>query len=160
MKRFQKRNLTKVGWLLFYLYIILLLYFLFFSERYGRENILKDYHYNLNLFKEIKRFIKYREQLGIESFVVNIIGNVLAFAPFGFMLPLLSVRYRKYLYTGFLCLLFSFCVEGMQLISKVGIFDIDDILMNTLGGVLGIISYIILATLLRLYQARRTKRVD
>ena len=40
--------------------------------------------YNLQLFKEIKRFIKYREYIGFEGFVVNIVGNVLAFSPYGF----------------------------------------------------------------------------
>ncbi len=142
----MKKNsglLTKAGWLLFYFYIILLAYFLFFSERYGRENILKEYHYNLELFKEIKRFIKYREQLGFESFAVNILGNIIAFAPFGFFLPLLNRKYRKILYTTFLCFVFSLCVETIQLVLKVGIFDVDDIMMNTAGGILGYLTFLL-----------------
>lgn len=148
LNRANRKKLNVVGWLTFYLYIILLMYFLFFSERYGRENILQDYHYNLEFFKEIKRFITYRQQLGYETFIVNIIGNVLAFAPLGFFLPLLEKRYQKFLITVFLCCMFSLCVELTQLYLKVGIFDVDDILMNTLGGILGYLSYIALKMIL------------
>jgi Glycopeptide antibiotics resistance protein len=153
----KKNNgiLTKAGWLLFYFYIILLAYFLFFSEHYGRENILKEYRYNLEFFKEIKRFIKYREQLGFESFAVNILGNILAFAPFGFFLPLLNVKYRKIFYTTFLCFIFSLGVETIQLILKVGIFDVDDIIMNTAGGVLGYLSYLIFCRIFHLKRKHK-----
>ncbi len=154
----KKKSFIRAGWLLFYLYIILLSYFLFFSERYGREIVMKDYHYNLQLFKEIHRFIQYRQQLGMESFVVNILGNVLAFAPFGFLLPVLSKKYQKFFFTVFLCLLFSVCVETTQLVLKVGIFDVDDILMNTVGGMVGYITYAILHGMVKLFQPKQKKK--
>lgn len=141
VKKTSKYN--KAGWLFFYLYIVLLSYFLFFSEHYGRENIMTEYRYNLELFKEIKRFITYRQQLGFESFVVNILGNILAFAPFGFMLPLLNIRYRKFFNIFFLSFLFSLAVELVQLYLKVGIFDVDDLVLNTLGGLIGYLSFTI-----------------
>lgn len=143
MKAVNKRRLTNAGWLLFYLYIILLFYFLFFSEHYGRENVMRSYHYNLEFFKEIKRFIKYRQQLGFENFMVNIFGNILAFTPFGFMLPLLSSKYRRFIYDTFLCFLFSLGVETIQLIFRIGIFDVDDIMMNLAGGIIGYLLYLI-----------------
>ncbi len=154
MKEQNKRRLARAGWLLFYLYIILLSYFLFFSEHYGRENIMKDYHYNLEFFKEIRRFITYRRQLGFEAFLVNILGNVLAFTPFGFLLPLIDKKYRKFIYTTFLCLLFSLCVELLQLYLKVGIFDVDDIMMNTAGGIIGYIIYLVFHLLRRLFSSK------
>lgn len=143
MKVQKKKKFVKVGWLLFYLYIILLSYFLFFSEHYGRENIADSYRYNLVFFKEIKRFIMYREQLGLESVVVNIAGNILAFAPFGFMLPVLNQKYRSFFYVAFMSLFFSISVELVQLFLKVGIFDVDDIMMNTSGGILGFFAYLV-----------------
>lgn len=123
------------GWILFYIYILLLSYFLFFSERYGRDLVTQQY--NLQLFKEIKRFIKHREQIGLEGFIVNIFGNVLAFMPYGFLLPLLNKAYRKFYRIAFLSILFSLVIETSQLLLKVGVFDVDDILMNSLGGILG-----------------------
>jgi glycopeptide antibiotics resistance protein len=137
----NKKRLTKAGWLLFYLYIILLCYFLFFSEHYGREHVLHNYRYNLEFFKEIKRFIKYRKALGFESFTVNILGNIIAFAPFGFLLPLLNEKYRRFFYVTFISILFSLSIELVQMLMKVGIFDVDDILLNSLGGILGYLLY-------------------
>lgn len=151
MKEQNKKRIAKAAWLLFYIYIISLCYFLFFSERYGRETVMKDYHYNLEFFKEIKRFITYRRQLGFETFLVNILGNVLAFTPFGFLLPLIDRKYRNFIYSTMLCFLFSLCVELLQLFLKVGIFDVDDIMMNTIGGIVGYIAYLIFNLIRRMF---------
>lgn len=127
-------NILKV---LFILYIVALTYFLFFSERYGRDVGLREYRYNLTLFKELGRCVTYRQQLGIESFIVNIFGNILAFAPFGFLLPIITPENRKWIKLALITFLFSLTIELLQLVFKVGIFDVDDLLMNTLGGLLG-----------------------
>ena len=68
-----------LGKILFILYIIFLVYFLFLSDWYGREGVMDEYHYNLVLFKEIKRFIKYRHQLGTFAVFSNLFGNILIF---------------------------------------------------------------------------------
>lgn len=134
------RGLAKVS---FIIYMIVLVYFLFFSERYGRGIGSTGYHYNLELFKEIKRFIKYRDLLGVESFVVNIFGNIFAFSPFGFALPIISPKNRHFINVVLLSFEFSLTVEVLQLIYKVGIFDVDDLFMNTLGGAIGYITFYI-----------------
>lgn len=139
MKEKNKRLIIKVGWLVFYIYILLLAYFLFFSEHYGRDLVTQQY--NLQLFKEIKRFIRYRDQIGIEGFVVNIFGNVLAFVPYGFLLPMLKRSYRKFYVIAFLSVLISIVIETSQLLLMVGVFDVDDILMNSLGGILGYFAF-------------------
>ncbi|MGF7143613.1 glycopeptide antibiotics resistance protein [Anaerotaenia torta] len=161
MKDRTVKILTKAGWLLFYVYIILLSYFLFFSEHYGRGCAVEGYRSNLEFLKEIKRFIRYRQQLGLEVFVVNILGNILAFAPFGFLLPQLSRRYRRFWRIALLSVVFSLAVETTQLVLKVGIFDVDDILMNTLGGILGYVFYFIISRIYRkLCAGRRAEGGD
>lgn len=159
MKERTKQRLKTAGGLLFYLYIVMLSYFLFFSEHYGRDYVMEGYRYNLQFFKEIERFIQYREKLGFETFVVNILGNVLAFAPFGFLLPLIHKRYRRFFKIMFLSILFSLTVEAIQLYLKVGIFDVDDILLNTTGGLLGYIVFTIChAIYLRFIYKQKVKR--
>ncbi len=154
MKDSTKKHFKRVGLLLFYLYIILLSYFLFFSEHYGRAYVVEGYRYNLTFFKEIRRFIRYREQLGLESFVVNVLGNVLAFTPYGFLLPMLHKKYRNFIKITLLSILFSLTVEVIQLFLKVGIFDVDDIMLNTLGGITG---YIVFSVCHALYFGRSKK---
>lgn len=154
MKEQSKKVLILVSRLLFYIYIILLSYFLFFSEHYGRVGMMKDYRYNLELFKEINRFIEFRQQLGFEIVIVNILGNVLAFAPFGFLLPVINGRFRNFFRLFFGCFLFTLTVELLQLVLRVGIFDVDDIFLNTLGGVGGYITYKICSSISRRYPAK------
>lgn len=156
MKKLYK-IVHQTSWLLFVAYILLLSYFLFFSEKYGRVGSTADYRYNLHLFQEIRRFIIYRNELGMESFVVNIFGNILAFAPFGFWLPFISRKNRKILNIAVLSFEFSLCIEIIQLLFKVGIFDVDDIFMNTVGGVLGYLLFLISQRYYYKYHHERKK---
>ena len=138
----QKSNF--LAWVLFIGYLWLLFYLLFFSEEYGRTDVAEEYRYNVTLFKEIKRFWLNWETIGIRKVIVNLGGNIVAFMPFGFLLPMLCNRGKKLFCCTVLTALFSFLVEGIQLFSRVGAFDVDDILLNTIGGLLGFIGYEIL----------------
>ena len=139
------RNTTKIqkcGWLIFILYLAVLTYFMFFAESFGRAvDEEAKYSYNLELFKEIKRFYLYRKQLGMEAVVLNLAGNVVAFMPFGFFLPVVSRRGRCWYNAILLGFLLSLCIETIQLICKVGSFDVDDLFLNTMGGILGFVCY-------------------
>lgn len=126
---------------MFVIYVIVLFYFLFFSEGLGRTYSERTYHYNLIPFKEIKRFIRYRDILGTQAVLLNLWGNVIAFVPFGVFLPLFYQRCRKGIYTVLYSFELSLTVEVIQLIFKVGSFDVDDLLLNTAGGMLGFAVY-------------------
>lgn len=119
------------------LYLMVLAYVCFFSEAYGRTETQNIYRYNLVPFKEIMRFYTYRELVGIRAFVLNLFGNVLAFLPFGMMMPIISWRYRGFVKVTGLTFLLSLSIECIQLLTKVGSFDVDDLLLNTLGGIIG-----------------------
>jgi len=129
------RNATKrqkMGWVIFIVYLIFLAYFLFFSD--------------------------YRHVVGLKSFMLNIVGNIVGFMPCGFFLPIISRRSRCWFNTMFLSFLFSLCIETIQLIFKVGCFDVDDMILNTLGGILGYILYkIVQYTRVRIRRKRRAK---
>ena len=142
------------GKVFFILYIIFIFYFLLFSDWYGRGQELKVYHYNLVLFKEIKRFWNYREQLGVMAVMSNLLGNVLIFVPFGFFMPIGS-RFRSFLATTFYGFGISLCVELFQLVIKVGSFDVDDLLLNTVGSVLGYMLFILCDRIRRKFSAKR-----
>jgi glycopeptide antibiotics resistance protein len=147
-----KSVVVTISRVLFILYIILLAYFLFFSERYGRTIVCNEYRYNLTILKEVRRFITYRQLIGFESFVVNIFGNIFAFAPFGFMLPIINNQNRKFWNVALLSLEFSLTVELLQLLFKVGIFDVDDIIMNTIGGMIGYFCFFIVHKIYRSFH--------
>ena len=88
----REKRFRALGKVLFVLYIIFLIYFLCFSEWYGRVGTTEEYRYNLELFKEIKRFIEYREELGMFAVFTNLFGNILIFVPYGFFVAMASRR--------------------------------------------------------------------
>ena len=49
----------------------------------------------------------------------------------------------------------SLCVEIIQLFTRVGSFDVDDILLNTIGGVLGYIIFLICNGIRRKHDVRK-----
>ena len=136
----QNEGRRFLGKVLFLLYIAFLVYFLIFSERYGREPGTSSYRYNLVPFQEIKRFWTYHDQIGFWPSAANLAGNILIFIPFGFFLPMTS-RFRNFAITVFLSFILSLVVEMGQFVTQVGCFDIDDILLNTLGGLIGFVLY-------------------
>lgn len=142
MSQRQVRRYRILGKVMFVLYIAFLVYFLCFAEWYGRTEPSEGYRYNLVLFKEIMRFIEYREELGVFAVFANLFGNILIFVPYGFFISMASTS-RGVFQTLFYSFALSLGVEIFQLFARVGSFDVDDLLLNTLGGVLGYILFLI-----------------
>lgn len=90
--------------------------------------------------------------------MLNLAGNVIAFVPFGFFLPVISRKCRSFLYMLFFSFEFSLMVETIQLISKVGSFDVDDLLLNTIGGAMGYLVFIVLNCIRRKHDETKEKR--
>lgn len=66
-----------------------------------------------------------------------VIENVLLFLPYGFVSCLALKPFRKILPCTALGMLTSLCIECLQLVTRRGYFQLDDILTNTLGALLG-----------------------
>ena len=136
----REKTHQKICWILFFSYLLMLTYFMFFSDDFGRSEYT-EYHYNLTLFKEIRRFYTYRELLGTRAFLINIVGNIVCFMPFGFILPIISRLGEKWFNTLLLSFLLTLSIETIQLVFRVGSFDVDDLILNTLGAGLGFFCY-------------------
>lgn len=128
----------------FIIYMLILVYFLLLSDGFGRTVRYDKMHFNLIPFVEIMRFIRYRESIGFFYVVINLVGNVVAFIPFGALIRwVINRRVRWYQVTGY-TFMFSLSVELLQLVAKVGSFDVDDLILNTLGGLVGFFVYYVL----------------
>lgn len=88
-------------------------------------------------FREILRY-----NIGSRLFIKNVLGNMLLFLPFGFFTSYLLDNKRPLL-TVVLTLVASLSIEVVQLM--IGrVFDVDDIILNVLGGTFGFYLYNIL----------------
>ena len=91
--------------------------------------------------------MKYRGILGTRNVILNLAGNVVGFMPFGLLLPVFLRNARSFWKVTLLSFEISALVEFSQLIFHVGCFDVDDMILNTLGGFLG---YLLFAVVYRL----------
>ncbi len=152
----NKKKLRVLCLVLFILYSISIVYFLIFSDMFGRGHGYEEMRYNLTPFLEIKRFVKYRSYMTTTSVMLNLVGNVLAFVPFGMLIRWVRGKKTGFFTATLAAFAFSLSIELVQLITKLGVFDVDDIIMNTFGGMLGYIIYYILAR----FDRKRRKKIE
>lgn len=73
----------------------------------------------------------------IRHSVINLFGNVIMFMPYGFCTPRLFERFRRFGMFVLLSLGILLSVETIQVLTLRGSFDIDDIILNMLGAIIG-----------------------
>ena len=112
---------------------------------------------NLVPFHEIRRFVHAREKLGGAAVFLNLNGNILGFVPFGFFLPLISKRFRYGFVVALLGFLTSTLIEILQMLTKAGVCDIDDVILNTAGAVIGYILFLLCEMIFRKAERKHVK---
>lgn len=119
------------------LYTLLILYFMFFA--FGRvDHATSEYAYTFMLIPEaVPLLFPNLSDLSF-SWIYNL-GNIVAFIPYGILIPLL---YRTY-FVKFISLfiLAILVLETIQSLTFLGTFDVDDVISNTLGATIGFCAY-------------------
>lgn len=82
-------------------------------------------------------------QIGGWDAVRNLVGNLVLFIPLGFILPELDHAFQSALRTGMFAFSASLAIEALQYASGQRVADIDDVLLNTMGGCLGYTTFVI-----------------
>jgi glycopeptide antibiotics resistance protein len=129
---------------LIYVFMVLTLtgYFLLFKEIASH-----------NWWHKVIHRIENREHVNLQPFLMfkqfkisskQIIGNSVMLLPMGIFIPLLFPKLSGFFPVFFICLLVSVCIELMQLITSYRSTDIDDVILNTAGAIVGYILYSVL----------------
>ncbi len=114
--------------LLFIVYILLLYYLLLSTE--GASSGM-----NLMPFREMTRY-----SIGSKAFFYNVIGNIVLFIPFGYFVSD-YLKAKKISHIVLVSTIISLTAELIQF--KIGrAFDIDDIILNVIGAIMGFMVYI------------------
>ena len=136
--------------MLFFIYMLLLSKYILFTRMHtAPENYFSWKHIrasvsegaktaNLKPFHTIK--LMYRgKYLRTDFQYKNLGGNLLGFVPLGIFLPLLFRRLR--LFPAVIASVFTVSLgyELIQLSTGLGVFDVDDLILNTAGGIIGFI---------------------
>lgn len=129
--------------IVFTFYNILLVNILFCSRlRYMTASTISISEYlkcgaNFIPFKTIVKYILslINDSMSKSIIIQNLLGNILLFAPMGVLLPSIFQRLHKFKSFLITLLFILINVEIVQLLSRSGSFDIDDVILNSIGAI-------------------------
>jgi len=131
----------KLLYIAFILYVALMLWLLFIQRL-----VFKGYAVNeiyLVPFTTISHFvcavITYSDSFYVA--VKNLLGNIFLFVPLGLFLPSLFKKFDKLWKVTVFTALLMCVLEPLQYITGLGVCDVDDVILNTLGAVIGYLIY-------------------
>lgn len=134
----------KALYTLFITYCVIMLLLLFArSSRYFGGSYIEQLKANLNLrpFETMRRFIyviRHNSNPYMLKFAhLNLTGNIVAFIPFGFFMPSLFEPQQKLLRFVLSSAGIIAAIELTQLFTLRGSCDIDDLILNLTGALLG-----------------------
>ncbi|MGF9695793.1 VanZ family protein [Paenibacillus sp. MABNR03] len=127
-------------------YMLIMGNLLFIQGRTSGER----YQYNLIPLETIKPLLLERDRYNAETWVKNLFGNIVLFIPLGIWIPWLFRKCRTGLRFTMAVTLLLLAVELTQLVTRVGSFDVDDIILNTVGAWIGYAAF-------RLFIQTRTR---
>ncbi|QKE09823.1 VanZ family protein [Bacillus cereus] len=154
MQSSTQKYVQWIGWGLFLPYSFVLLFklllgrsaFYFGNLTYFFET--GDWHsihgglINLVPFRSTIRYLTEFDSYNIDIVLMNTLGNVIIFIPFGFLLPLLFKQINNVKMASKIFIKFILLIESLQLLTFTGVFDIDDIMLNMLGALIGYGSFV------------------
>ena len=73
--------------------------------------------------------------------LTNLLGNVFLFIPAGYLLPRIFKKFRPFWRFFLNGLLLLIAVELTQLFTLLGVFDVDDLILNMAGFCIGYLAY-------------------
>jgi glycopeptide antibiotics resistance protein len=97
--------------------------------------------FNLYPFKTIADYFVNSRQYGFHIVFINLAANIVTFIPLGFFTTLLFKRFNNIISAAVFSALIITVIEALQFVLNVGIFDIDDIILNTSGCIIGFAFY-------------------
>lgn len=146
----------------FVYFLFLLLLTIFKGGRIEFSNQFNSFMYREHGLLGIINIVPIKETIntfmhsetGMRNSLRNLIGNILVFMPLGFFIPLLFDKFnnlKKVLKVGCLS---SLAIELSQLFVGSNVCDIDDVIYNTLGAVVGFICYKTFETIINITKLK------
>ena len=148
---------------IFGIYLLAVAYLVFFSR-----SATRDYQVHIALFEDLKNavhidfgFLGFIKTVFTDGFsaawshvnientkdIAQVYMNIMLFVPMGYLLPYTFdwFRAKVRIRPAIACLVIAFLIENMQLIFRRGFYDIDDLVSNTIGGIIGQFLYLAVA---------------
>lgn len=155
--------LNKALPLLWSLYLLLLTFAILFKNTLANIPILwnliktsaklEERNINITPFDNIKYFLSIWE---FDYAKMNLLVNIFLFLPFGILIGIKSNKLKGISYVLLLSFMTSLSYELIQYYYGIGEFDVDDIILNVMGAIMGYV----LVLIARLIKGKLKLRQD
>ena len=111
------------------------------SDRVNTYSMQGSINYNLIPFRSMSAQI---ERITQWWALKNLLGNIIPFIPFGFLLPVTYKKFSSAISVFVIGLASILLIESFQFFTKLGSFDVDDIILNMIGIVCGYVIFLVI----------------
>ncbi|MFD0961497.1 VanZ family protein [Paenibacillus chungangensis] len=133
----NRKWLRTLLWFFLTSYAMIVVYQLLLSPSRLMLRHMEQPNPNFIPFQTILNYANRYHSLNFDTWFINLFGNVLLFVPLGFLLPILFAKARRFSMSIVWTMLASLTIELTQLGARLGSFDVDDLILNVLGGLIG-----------------------
>lgn len=126
----MKTSNNRPLWSIFALYIIILLRITVFRSDFGTHALFREGEILWIPFTDTVKYFRY----SFLFFLYIFVGNLVWFVPLGMLLPLLTGCGKRVILYSFLL---SLAIETVQFVFGTGVSEVEDLILNTLGGAMG-----------------------
>ena len=153
-----KNRVRFVSILVLLIYIFLLLKLVVFkggvselAAHFNNDGIspVKPLKHNFIPFRTIGYYVSMKEPFDVA--VRNVLGNMLLFIPYGFILPAAFSMLHRFVPLVLTVAFTSLFFELLQAVTRLGSFDVDDLILNTAGGITGWLMFKLLGKMVGTY---------
>lgn len=138
----RTRSIMRITAALYFAAYAVWMLWLLFGQRLGADVYTQPAADSVNItpFATIERYLSLLRSSNpamVRHAFINLVGNVIMFVPLGYFLPRIFPKMRRFFRTFFLSLGLILLVELVQYATTLGICDIDDLILNMAGVMIG-----------------------
>ena len=134
----KRKLILRLSTILFFMYLGLMIWQLFLGPYRSYSSVRR---YNIYPFNTIMNYFINSDKFSFHIIFINLVANIVTFIPLGFFTSLLFKRLNKVITITIFSVLTVSSIEAIQFIFNVGVFDVDDIILNSLGCIIGFTFY-------------------
>ncbi|MGD6967329.1 VanZ family protein [Rossellomorea vietnamensis] len=136
----------RIGYILFLIYfiIVMIVSFIGIDVHNLRISSLESGKSNFVPFDSLRMYISEIERFNLDTWLYSTFGPLLLFLPMGLLLPVVFKNMETLKSVVLFSFVLSVLIEVLQYVTRLGVMDIDDTILNTAGAITGYLFYNIL----------------
>ena len=132
----------RITYLIFIIYLLMLIYLMFNgkSKEFIGSNTLVETK-NIVPFKTILYYLLNISSNNIDILITNTLGKIAIYIPLGVLIPIVARKKNNIKSITIITIIVTIIIQIIRLVFRLGIADIDNVILFTLGSIIGFLIY-------------------